>query len=170
MHSFSSLLPHWVQNPNQPLKQPHKLNLLLYPQILHFYWVSRQPAFFVFVQLEPLQDLSLATLGRKGRPHRLYLIERSLGDFRLAWRMAYQLYWKRMGKQVVAGLYVGLLFDVRELLKDDEPAKNVNEKYPLKNFVHMEEIICWACVTSYKIYFSFKSFGNMRKLQLQKGR
>ena len=34
-----------------------------------------------------------------------------------------------MGKQVVAGLYVGLLFDVRELLKDDEPAKNVNEKY-----------------------------------------
>ena len=34
-----------------------------------------------------------------------------------------------MGKQVVAGLYVGLLFDVRELLKDGEPAKNVNDKY-----------------------------------------
>ena len=34
-----------------------------------------------------------------------------------------------MGKQVVAGLYVGLLFDVRELLKDDEPAKNVKKKH-----------------------------------------
>ena len=34
-----------------------------------------------------------------------------------------------MGKQVVVGLYVGLLFDARELLRDDEPAKNVNEKH-----------------------------------------
>ena len=34
-----------------------------------------------------------------------------------------------MGKQVVVGLYGGLLFDVRELRKDDEPAKHVNKKH-----------------------------------------